>query len=205
MKFLATFLIVLWSLPVFSFSLTEFAALDAAGKPNGFIHWHGHGTMVTAPSGKEDTFLVSLTMRNLGNHAILFQYHVMSANFEKHPHFVAQVEDNGFFSVYVPAEGCEVAAANNEAPTKKCAPVADDAAVNLEAYNKSGWGYSVNNSMYFDYKAGNGHHGLQHYRSYHDEHGNFRFAATGSMGTDADGLKFTWTEDLKRVFVHHPH
>ena len=191
MKFLATVLIVLWSLPVFSFSLTDFAALENAGKPNGFIYWHGKGAMVTAPSGKEDPFLVSLTMRNLGNHAILFQYHILSENFETHPHFVAQVEDNGFFTIHVP---------NKE---RKDA-VADDEVVDLTTYNKSGWGYSVDNSMYFDYKAGGGHHGLQHYRSYHDEHGNFRLASTGSMGTDAEGLKYTWTEDLKRVFVHRP-
>lgn len=204
MKFLATVLIAMWSLPVFSFSLTELAALENAGKPNGFIHWHGHGTMVTAPGGEESPFLVSLTMRNLGNHAILFQYSVMFKDFENHPHFVAQVEDNGFFTIYAPAEGCGIAAASNENP-ESCAPVADDAVVNLEAYNKSGWGYSVGSSMYFDYQAGKGHHGLQHYRSYHDEHGNFRLASTGSMGTAADGLKFTWTEDLKRVFVHRPH
>ena len=192
MKFLATVLIVLWSLPVFSFSLTEFAAEDNAGKPNGFIHWHGHGAMVTAPSGKEAPFLVSLTMRNLGKHAILFQYHVMFEDFTNSPHFVAQVEDNGFFTIYVPKK-------------ERQSAVADTEAVDLSAYHKSGWGYSVGSSMYFDYQANNGHHSLQHYRSYHDEHGNFRLASTGSMGTPTDGLKFTWTEDLKRVFVHRPH
>ncbi len=192
MKFLATVLIMLWSWPVFSFSLTEFAAEENAGKPEGFIYWHGEGTMATAPRGRKDSFLISLTMRNLGNHAILFQHRVMFDTYERHPHFVAQVEDNGFFSIYVPNEERESAVAEHEV-------------VDLTAYHKSGWGYSVGSSMYLDYKAGNGHYGLQHYRSYTDEHGNFRLASTGSMGTEAEGLKFTWMEDFKRVFVHRPH
>lgn len=203
MKFLATFLIALWSLPVFSFSLTEFAAKENTGKDKGFIHWHGNGTMVTAPSGEAKSFLVSLTMRNLGNHAILFQYRIMYGNFEHHPHFVAQVEDNGFFTIYVPIKLCGMN--DQESLRVGCkAPLADDAVVDLAGYDKGGWGYSVGNSMYFDYKASGGQHGMHHYRSYHDEQGNFRLASTGSMGTQAEGLKFTWTEDLKRVFVHRP-
>ncbi len=204
MKLLATILIALWSLPSFSFSLNEFAAKETAGKPGGFIHWHGHGTMVAAPSGKQDPFLVSLTMRNLGNHAILFQYRVAFENSEYHKHFVAQVEDNGFFTIYVPAKICG-SAMDNDGVSPRCRAVADEEVVNLEGYNKSGWGYSVGNSMYFSYRTASGHHGTHHYRSYHDEHGNFRLAATGSMGTESDGLKFTWTEDVKRVFVHRPH
>lgn len=203
MKFLVTVLIALWSLPVFSFSLTEFAAAENSGKPDGFIHWHGSGTMMTAPSGETESFLVSLMMRNLGDHVILFQYRIISENFEHHPHFVARVEDNGFFTIYVPVELCGMT--DKESPHVGCkAPLADDAVVNLAKYNKGGWGYSVGNSMYFDYKASGGQHSMQHYRSYHDEQGNFRLASTGSMGTDTEGLKFTWTEDLKRIFVHRP-
>ena len=205
MKFLATVLIALWSLPVFSFSLTEFAALDNAGKPNGFIHWHGHGTLVMAKNGAQSPFLVSLTMRNLGNHAILFQYHVITEKFEKHMHLVAQVEDHGLFTIYVPKQDCEAAFSDKE-PTEGCnVAIADHQAVDLSAYHKSGWGHSVGSSMYFDYQAGKGIHSLQHFRSYHDEHGNFRLASTGSMGTDEHGLEHTWTDDLKRVFVHRPH
>ena len=122
MKFLATVLIALWSLPVFSFSLTEFAALENAGKPSGFIHWHGHGTMVNAPGGEKSPFLVSLTMHNLGNHLIRFQYNVhFAGEAVKHQHFLAQVEDNGFFTVYVAGKECD-----GVEPNAECAPAGDD-------------------------------------------------------------------------------
>ena len=191
MKFLAATLVVLWSLPAFSFSLADFAAVENAGKPDGVIYWHGTGTKVDAPSGDKEGFIASLTMRNLGNHVILFQYHIIGAGWEEHPHLIAVVQEHGFFTIYVP---------NKQRNTV----IAVDETVNLDNYTKSGWGHSVGNSMYFDYEAGHGHKGLQHYRSYHDEDGNFRLDSTGSMGTAAAGLKFTWTEDLKRVFVRRP-
>ena len=204
MKLLASVLIALWSCSIFAFSLTEFAATENAGKPQGFIHWHGNGMLVMAPSGAKSPFIVSLTMRNLGDHAILFQYHVITEKFEKHMHIIAQVEDHGFFTIYVPNKDC-AATFSNAVTTEGCnVAIADHQAVDLSTYNKSGWGHSVGSSMYFDYKAGKGHHSLQHFRSYHDEQGNFRLASTGSMGTDAHGLEHTWTDDLKRVFVHRP-
>lgn len=202
MKFLATVLIALWSCSVFAFSLTEFAAEENAGKPQGFIHWHGKGKVMMAASGAKSPFLVSLTMRNLGGHAILFQYHLIMEKFEKSMHLIVQVEDHGLFTVYVPNKDCE-AAFSNATPTEGC-NVADNQAVDLSTYSKSGWGHSVGSSMYFDYQAGKGHHILQHFRSYHDEDGNFHLASTGSMGTDAHGLDHTWTDDIKRVFVHRP-
>lgn len=188
-KFIAMFLVLLWSLPVFSLSLSEFAAPENAGKPNGFIHWHGTGTMVTASNGNQEHFLVSLTMRNLGDHKILFQYHIVSAKWEHNPHLIAHVLDNGFFTIYTSKE-------------KAGRAIADDATVNLANYDVAGWGHSVGSSMYFDYES-HGNKGLHHYRSYHDENGNFRMASTGSMG-NAEGLQFMWTENLKRIFVHRP-
>ena len=189
MKFLATVLIALWSLPVFSFSLTDFAAIDNADKAGGFIFWQGKGTLTMSPNGERNRFLSALTMRNLGNHLILFDYRVVLGDTDMHLGFIAQVEDKGFFTTYTCNEDIDKA-------------IADNKSVSLSNCKKNGWGYTLNNSMYFDYIASDGVHYMHHYSSYFEGH-DF-LSSTGSMGTAAEGLILTWTENLRHIFVHRP-
>lgn len=182
-------LLTLWSFTAFSTAgLFNEQEVQHEGGSTYFSYYHGTGTVNTTADGAKTNYLVSLTVRYLGDGKSHLVYHVVTGNMEKYFRLILK-RDHELLKVYVPANKSSLE--------------------DLGTYKETGWGYLI------DYGSERPHNKRVIFLHYMDEDGNRKdhhihistghngrwiLHSSGTIGNATDGMILIWNSRMRQIF-----